>query len=93
VLESIDPLSLINFAIGPSIRTHAFGLAIYETPIVIGTAGVFFITFSVFGISLPLSLIDPPIIINHDALALPLRVHDLAVVNALSVFFQADVIG
>lgn len=93
MLLPADPLALVHFPIGPFESSEAFWLAIDVTARVLRAIREFFEAFAMFEIALPISLIEPATLIDHDPLAMPLAIHELPEIVAVLIPLQLELVG
>ena len=88
MLNSIEPLAFIEFSVLPLVNSFAISFTSLEHPFISVAIAVTFKPSAMSFIILPLSFVDPTIIINHDARTFSLiSVKDQASVDCI---FELD---
>ena len=82
MLEAVDELPLVDFSVSPVVDPNAFRLAINVLSLVARAIGVDLNALAIADVVLPLALVEPPVVVEHDALAKPFVVDDFPKVNA-----------
>jgi hypothetical protein len=87
-LDSMSPLSIIDFSICPAVDTFAMGFTIKEFAFVAVAILVAFIAFAVTQIIYPLTFVDSVFLVLHDTPTDTLAIDQLASVNCVCVTFN-----
>jgi hypothetical protein len=93
VLQAVDPLSLVELAVGPEVCADPFGLAIDILSVVLGAIGKLLVALAVLEVGLPLALVQPAVVVHHHSFAVTFAVEHLAVEHALLVALELEQLG
>jgi hypothetical protein len=93
MLQTVDPLSLIELAVRPEIGTHTFWLSINILSIVFGTISKLLIAFAVFIIGLPVTLVKSTVMVDHNSFTMSFVIEHLAIIGALFITLQLEKFG
>ena len=91
MFEAIYPLAIIEFPITPSKLSNSIRFSIFIVSFVDGAIMKLLPTIAMFHIRTPLSLINPAIIIDHDANLMSFGIKKGAIIDRLFIFFKFDI--
>jgi hypothetical protein len=86
--QARNPLSLVNFAIDPSVNTFAMGLICLKFAFISIPIAVPFHTSTASGIVYPVAFVQPCFAIEYNSGAFPLVINDLSSINTVFVHFD-----
>jgi len=88
----ILPFSYIVLTIYPSISPDAFWSSINIITMIYAAIRKFFIAFSIFEITLPLSLIYVVVAVNYKTLAMSFSIDNLSIISGIFIFFEFKIL-
>jgi hypothetical protein len=90
LLEPLNPLTIINLAVGPGVNTLAIRFSVLEVAVVTVAVRVPFKGLAMAEVLVPLALILASVLVLHDSLAVALPIFDLAHKQTLlkALFFE-----
>jgi hypothetical protein len=92
MLQAIHPLTFITFTIKPGISTNPFWSSIDVATMIYAAIWKFFISLSIFEITLPFSLKYMVIIVYHQSFTMSFCIDNLSIIGCVFISFEFKIL-